>query len=793
MRSRFIGAVAAIALGCPSISLADPLTLDVMLGLERYGRIAIDPSGSVGVFEERVALSDLPRHDVEARGADRYAHLYRIEMTAPYRVSPLLAQEEGAGYTAGAFSPDGRRLAVFRLKDDLWRLGIVELATGGVVWTEVAPELGLWGRALEWVSDETLLVLGTTDGALPPRLAGRRADQARLLALRAAGAMGEPAAVSVGLDRPPPAPEMRRLWRIEAATGHAASVAEGPLLDFELSPDGDHAALLLDGPLLPPVSPEVATEVRRARSLRIVSLADGTIVAPQEAETISTNLLAWAPDSSAVLVVAIDSDPGRLLSISPAGMARDITPPNIAPSTPIDFMGMVAAQAGWLGDAVLMRGGSGPTAGWYRIGAEDAVRLEAIPPKARLIAQGTSAVMFDDGRQVVRLTAAGDLQHLGAPGNVVAPHGPFGNRGLVSPMKAIQAVIVGERGQLCRVEADLGSRQCVTAALGAAVSWSRGWSLQRGVEGSEVGRLMLVQGAQRISVWRLNPELETTTVAEPRLVEGPGGVRGWLYLPPQPGMLPPVIVVPYQGASNPTPPYAMRGDATELSLAPQLLVAKGYAVVVPDLPATTEPADGLAHRMLAVVDIAADEGLVDRDRIGLWGWSFGAWSSVMGAAQSPRFRAVVGLNGPMNFPTSIGDLGFESRLHGENDAAATSMARWLESGQVGMRNAYWSAPDRYRRNSPFEQADRISAPVLLVVGEYDAMISQSEQLYGALHRLNRPAALTVLFGEDHGIQNPGNIRLYYQQVLVWFDRHLRGEAQPDASATDEATPRSAPR
>lgn len=783
-----LAVAAAIMFACASSARAEPLTLDIALGLEQYGRVAIDPSGSVAIFEARRARSDLPRHDVEAMGADRYARLYRIDLDAPFPVSPLLPHEDDAGYTAGAFSPGGTRLAVYRLQGDLWRLGIVELATGSVVWTDVAPEMGLWGRALEWLAEDRLVVLGATDGGLPPRIAGRRIDQGRLLALRAAASAGTAAAVSVGLDQPPPPLETRRLWKVDATTGRATGIAEGSIVDFEVAPDGDHAALLLDGPLLPPVAPEAATEVRRARSLRMLSLADGSVVAPPEAANISTNLMTWAPDSSALLVVAIDTDPGRLLSVSAAGVSRDVTPQDVAPSTPIDFMGMVASQAGWLGSSILMRGGSGSTEGWYRIDDGDGERLEAIPRDARLVAQGSSAVLFDDREEMIRLTAGGEMQRLGRPSTAVAPSGPFGNRGLVSAMKAPHAVIEGDGGQLCLVQADVENRQCVSASRGAAVGWSRGLSLQRGVEGPETGRLILTQNGQRTPVWRLNPELDTVSVASPRLLEGPGGVRGWLYLPATSDAPPPVIVVPYQGASNPTPPYWMRRDATELSLAPQLLVAQGYAVLVPDLPPTPEPADGIAQRMLAVVDIAGDRNLVDPNRVGLWGWSFGAWSSVMGAVQSPRFKAVVGLNGPMNFASSIGDLGSELRLNGGNDAAASSQARWLESGQAGMRGAYWSAPDRYRRNSPFEQADRISAPLLLVVGEYDSMVAQSEALYGALHRLNRPAALTTLYGETHGIQNPGNIRLYYSQVVAWFDHHLSGAAPPATPSTAEARP-----
>ena len=180
MRMVVVALAGMLATAGPALARQEPLTVDVILGLESFGRVAIDPSGGVAVFEERRARGDLPRHDLEAEGANRYARLYRIDLDAPDRPRPLLTMDEDAGYSVGAFSPSGRRLAVFRLRNDEWRLGIVELATGRVVWTEVAPELGLWGRSLEWLTDDALIVLGMPDGALPPRLAGPRAEQARL-------------------------------------------------------------------------------------------------------------------------------------------------------------------------------------------------------------------------------------------------------------------------------------------------------------------------------------------------------------------------------------------------------------------------------------------------------------------------------------------------------------------------------------------------------------------------------------------------------------------------------------
>ncbi|WP_283843720.1 S9 family peptidase [Brevundimonas albigilva] len=654
--------------------------MDVILGLESFGRVAIDPSGAVAVFEERRARGDLPRHDLEAEGANRYARLYRIDLDAPDHPRPLLTMDEDAGYSVGAFSPSGRRLAVFRLRNDEWRLGIVEIAAGEVVWTDVAPELSLWGRSLEWLTDDTLVVLGMPDGALPPRLAGPRAEQARLLALRAAATAGSPAAITVGEDGPPEALPPRRLWRIDAVTGEAAAIADGPFLDLEVSPDGRYAALLLDGPLLPPPSADTASEVRRARGLELVELTTGAAVRPPEAGNISTSLLAWSPASDALLVATIGDEPARLLTVAPDGAARDVTPAGAHPTTPIDFQGMATAEGGWLGGVPIFKGRSASGEGWFVAGA-DAQPLTGLSPDARLVAEGRSSVLFASGGRVIRLGADGESVDLGAAASAVNPRGPFGLRAQSGPLKADFAVIERPDGRLCQAWADPGAEpRCVAATPGAAISWSQGIGLDRSGPEAEPNTLRLQRGHSREVVWRLNPELDRIAVAG-----APAHHRRW-----RRGRLALFAVEPDSDAARdrgalsgrglPRPAVVDAAESTGLSLAPQLMVAAGYAILIPDLPATPEPADGLAQRILSVVDAAAAEGLVDAERIGLWGWSFGAWSAVMSAAQSPRFDAVVALNGPMNFSTVIGDVGSTLRLEGGHALAATAGARWLESG-----------------------------------------------------------------------------------------------------------------
>ncbi|HRO32001.1 MAG TPA: prolyl oligopeptidase family serine peptidase [Brevundimonas sp.] len=794
MRIKLISALGALALACPSPSLSEPLTIETLLGLESFGRIDIDPSGSVAVFEERRARGDLPRYDLQPEGALRYARLYRFNVDTPSEIRPLLPMDDGAGYTMGPFSPDGSRLVVFRLQDLTFRLGIVDLRAGAVAWSDLSPESGAWGRSVQWISNVELLVLGMPDGALPPRLAMQNATQRRLPDLWAQAARGEPAFVSVGQGAAAEVRETRRLWRVHANTGAAVVLSEGDFLDFEASPDGKHVAVLRDGPLAPPPGLDVSTEFRRARSLRLVDTVTGRSIDPPETADISTSLLGWSANSSELLVASIGPAPARLLSVTPSGEVRDRTPTGVAPDTTPDVFGSPTAHAAWLGEGAVVRGTRDGRLGWWAQRGTEAVLANSLSEGGRVLAQGQDAALIEDHGRVLRLRHNLSAEDLGPTGNLARLSGILGHRRATDPMGAVQAEIVGDGGQLCRVFADAlpAPSPCVDAAPGASVSWDRQISVGIGAEGRASNRLEVRSALGSEIVRRLNPELDTVYVPQGRLITGPNGARGWVYLPETTTQPPPVVVIPYPGKTYPTAPRAMTPEAVQMTLNGGLLVAAGYAVIYPDLPANAEPSAGLADRILAVVDAAAVDGSIDADRIGLWGHSFGGWSVVMSAAQSERFKAVIAVNGAYNLPLSLSAMSPHQRMQGDNTIDAISGARWLETGQAGMLQSFWSDPERYRRGSPFEAADRIAAPVLLFHGELDFLGAHAEQMYAALVRLRKPAALTYLFGEDHSIHNPGNARIYYEQVIDWFDRYLKPETPRSSPAIAAATPPSTP-
>jgi len=792
----FVGAIAALGLtAAPLGAVEAPVTLEVLLDLEAFGAVRLAPDGRRIIVERQRPLGRLPRYDFGFEGALRYANLYVGEVSQDAPLTPLLTPLPDAGLTAGDFSPDGRRLAVYRLQGDLWRLGIVTIATGDVVWTEVSPRPAEWGRALEWASNDTVVVLGVSDGGMPQRLAGDQRVQAGLRRHWAAMARGEPSFVineaGPGVSTVPQAPSMT-LWSVQASTGEATALAEGDLIDLELSSDGRTAAVIIDGPVERPPSAGLVDEPRRRRSLMLVDLPTGGL--RHVADDISPTLLAWSPTGTDLLVYARGASSG-FLRISPNGEVRRLATADIAPDVPlVDGIGYIP-RADWLDDqpVVFGRGPDADRSDWWRLEGAAAVNLtETLGAPGALRARLGDGLVISDGSALVLLTSGAAPERLGVAPRTAAASTPSAVRALFGPMKA-DAILVQVDDQICWLRTS--TRRCSQAVAEPALAVSQGGRLLTLVDDAAgVGRLRSHgrSSEDRVDLLTLNPELVDHAFPTPRRIQGDGG-SGWLYLPQGDGPFP-VVAIPYPGKVRTAPPEEMHPGARSAMWTGHPLIAAGYAVLYPDLEPQPDPAEGLAGRILSVVDAAAVEAPIDTARIGLMGWSFGGWAVAMAASQSDRFGAVVALNGPYDRFSVMGTTNVRARLDGQMTAFAIDNARWLETGQAGMAAPYWQAPERYLRNSAIVAADRITAPVLILSGDMDFGVAQGELLFGALNRLHRRAVLITFFGEEHGFVSPGNIRQMHAQAIGWFDRYLRGDAAatPAAIANGAATPRSGP-
>jgi dipeptidyl aminopeptidase/acylaminoacyl peptidase len=154
----------------------------------------------------------------------------------------------------------------------------------------------------------------------------------------------------------------------------------------------------------------------------------------------------------------------------------------------------------------------------------------------------------------------------------------------------------------------------------------------------------------------------------------------------------------------------------------------------------------------AAIDKAVEMGIADRNRIGVFGHSYGAFMTANLIAHTNLFHAAVAESGAYN--RTLTPFGFQSE-----------------------RRTFWEAPDVYTKMSPFWFADKIKTPVLLVHGEADDNTGtfpiQSERLYAAIRGNGGTVRLVMLPNEAHGYRGQETMEHVLYEELAWFDKFLK--------------------
>lgn len=179
------------------------------------------------------------------------------------------------------------------------------------------------------------------------------------------------------------------------------------------------------------------------------------------------------------------------------------------------------------------------------------------------------------------------------------------------------------------------------------------------------------------------------------------------------------------------------------------------------------------------VDHLIDTGLVDRDRVGITGGSYGGYASAWGATYySERFAAAVtfvGISDQASLVTT-GDIPREQYL-------------------VHMRSWPWENPDMYRQTSPITHAQKSRTPTLILHGEADPRVPvmQSYMLYRYLQLAGQAPVRLVLYpGEGHGNTRGASRYDYSLRLMQWMEHYLTGRGgEPPAYEIDYALPAQA--
>ena len=206
---------------------------------------------------------------------------------------------------------------------------------------------------------------------------------------------------------------------------------------------------------------------------------------------------------------------------------------------------------------------------------------------------------------------------------------------------------------------------------------------------------------------------------------------------------------------HPAVPAARPATATEL------WVAGGYVFVEPDIPIFGDSGRmndnytrDLKENLDAVLDAVVDSGFVRRDKMGIGGHSYGAFSTVNAMTLVPYFKA--GIAGDGMYNRSLTPFGFQSE-----------------------RRNFYEAQDTYLDMSPFFRADKIAGALLLYHNLEDqntgTAVLSSTRMFAALQGLGKEAALYLYPYEDHSVATYESDLDQWARWIAWFDVHVKGE------------------
>ncbi|MDO8106070.1 prolyl oligopeptidase family serine peptidase [Isoptericola sp. b441] len=246
-------------------------------------------------------------------------------------------------------------------------------------------------------------------------------------------------------------------------------------------------------------------------------------------------------------------------------------------------------------------------------------------------------------------------------------------------------------------------------------------------------------------------------------------VRGWLALPDEATAESPapLLLWIHGGPLGSWNAWSWRWN-------PWLMVAQGYAVLLPDPALSTGYGQEFIQRgwgawgaapftdLMAVTDTVEARPDIDATRTAAMGGSFGGYMANWVAGHTDRFRAIV-----------------------------THASLWAldQFGPTTDAAFYWGremTPEMALENSPHRFVEQIGTPMLVVHGDKDYRVPIGEGLRLWYELLSRsrlaaddqgrsPHRFLYFPDENHWVLSPQHAKVWYSTVLAFLSEHVLGE------------------
>ncbi|MGH3559841.1 MAG: alpha/beta hydrolase family protein, partial [Mycobacterium sp.] len=167
--------------------------------------------------------------------------------------------------------------------------------------------------------------------------------------------------------------------------------------------------------------------------------------------------------------------------------------------------------------------------------------------------------------------------------------------------------------------------------------------------------------------------------------------------------------------------------------------------------------------LLDAVDHLVAQGIIDRERVAIYGGSYGGYAALIGATFTPDvFKCAISMVGPSNLNTFMESF---------PEYWKPMLAMWHK--RVGEdKDFLWS-------RSPLSRVDDIGIPILIAQGENDPRVkrAESEQIVAAMKERGIDHEYVMYENEGHGLAKPENRLDFYHRADRFLAKHLGGRAE----------------
>jgi len=191
------------------------------------------------------------------------------------------------------------------------------------------------------------------------------------------------------------------------------------------------------------------------------------------------------------------------------------------------------------------------------------------------------------------------------------------------------------------------------------------------------------------------------------------------------------------------------------------------------------PGEGWLKGVTAGINKLIDRGLVDGDKLGVHGTSYGGYATNLLITQTDRFAAAINISGKVNIISFLGD---SPKITTRNYNAA-------EEGQDRIGATLWEQPQKYLEHTAVLYADRIKTPLLMLTGEGDWNVPATNQreMYYALRRLDKEVVWVHYMNAGHGAGRSSTVEDFHDhwhRIIDWYQSHFDAVDEKQADVAD---------